>query len=179
MSAQAQITNVEALPVVDRHGFRTIVEPEQVWAALGPTLMAAFGKRRSGAFARLVGCRERRVSRPFLMEAGDTVVGFRVLAARPPEEIVLQGEHRFARYALVFRIGHRQGITSVSAETRADFHRTRGAAYRLLVVGSGLHARVVRRILRGLRRRAEWDRHPTGHRAVGRPRVVSRPAGRR
>ncbi|MGH7571247.1 MAG: hypothetical protein ACREMK_05330 [Gemmatimonadota bacterium] len=164
MKAQIQISDIEVLPLVDRHGFRTATEPQQVWAALAPTLMTSFGKRRSRAFARLVGCRERRVSRPFLMEEGDTLVGFRVVASRAPEELVLQGEHRFSRYALVFRIGGRDGITAVSAETRAAFPEVRGFVYRTMVVGSGIHARVVRRILQGLRRRAEWDRQPSGTR---------------
>ncbi|MGH7549850.1 MAG: hypothetical protein ACREMD_05025 [Gemmatimonadota bacterium] len=168
MKAQTQNTDIEILPLVDRHGFRTTARPEQVWAALAPTLMASFGKRRSRVFARLVGCRERRVSRPFLMEGGDTLVGFRVMASRAPEELVLRGEHRFSRYALVFRIGGREGITAVSAETRADFPEARGFVYRTLVVGSGIHARVIRRILKGLRGRAEWDRQPSGpRRAAG------------
>lgn len=162
MKAQTHIADVEALPVVDRHGFRTTAEPEQVWAALAPTLMASLGKRHARTYARLVGCRDRRLSRPFLMQGGDTLVGFRVAAARAPEELVLEGEHRFARYALVFRIGGREGITSVSAETRAAFPEVRGFVYRLLVVGSGIHAQVVRQILKGLRRRAEWDRRTPG-----------------
>jgi hypothetical protein len=167
LKEQTQIADVEVLPLVDRHGFRTTAEPRQVWAALAPTLMASFGKRWR-PFAKLVGCRERRVTRPFLMESGDTVVGFRVAASRAPEELVLQGEHRFSRYALVFRIGGRDGITSVSAETRAVFPEARGFVYRAMVVGTGLHAGVVRRILKGLRRRAEWDRKPSGPRSRAR-----------
>lgn len=161
MKEPTQSTDIEALPLVDRHGFRTTVEPQQVWAALAPTLMSSFGRRRSRAFARMVGCRERRVSRPFLMEGGDTLPGFRIRASRAPEELVLQGEHRFSNYALVFRIGGREGITSVSAETRAVFPELRGILYRTMVIGTGLHAFVVRRILKGLRRRAEWDRRPS------------------
>lgn len=162
MKAQTQTADVEVLPLVDRHGFRTTTKPEQVWAALAPTLMTSFGKRRARAFARLVGCRERRVSRPFLMGEGDTLAGFRVLAARAPEELVLEGEHCFSRYALVFRIRGREGITAVSAETRAAFPEARGFVYRTLVLASGIHAHAVRRLLKGLRRRAEWDRQPTG-----------------
>ena len=52
------------------------------------------------------------------------------------------------------------GTFEVSAETRAAFPEARGFVYRTLVVGSGIHARVVRRLLKGLRRRAEWDRRP-------------------
>lgn len=160
MKAQMHTPDIDVLPLIDRHGFRTTAEPQQVWAALAPTLMTSFGKRRARTLARLLGCRERRVSRPFLMVEGDTLVGFRVMVARALEELVLQGEHRFSRYALVFRIQGRDGITAVSAETRAAFPEARGFVYRTLVVGSGIHARVVRRLLKGLRRRAEWDRRP-------------------
>ena len=172
MSEQAQVP-VDALPLVDRHGFRTTVQPEQVWAALAPTLMAAFGKRRSRTFAKALGCRERRLSRPFLMENGDKLVGFRVLASRPPEELVLEGEHHFASYALIFRIGSRDGITTVTIETRATFPGAKGYVYRELVVATGLHAQIVRRLLKGLRRRAEWNQRPSGRRRTG-----AIPAGR-
>lgn len=162
MKTQTDSTGVEVLPLVDRHGFRTTAEAEQVWAALAPTLIASFGSRLARSCARLLGCRDRRLSRPFLMQPGDTLVGFRVAGTRAPEELVIEGRHRFSRYALVFRIGERDGITSVSAETRAEFPEVHGLLYRLLVVGSGLHAYVVRRVLKGLRRRAEWHRPPPG-----------------
>ena len=55
------------------------------------------------------------------MERGDHLAGFRITAAEPPAELVLEGEHRFARYTLIFRISRREGITTVGAETRAAF----------------------------------------------------------
>ncbi|MGH7543141.1 MAG: hypothetical protein ACREK7_04310, partial [Gemmatimonadota bacterium] len=114
-------TRADALPLVDRHGFRTAIDPEKVWAALAPTLLASFGTRRTRWFARMVGCSERKVSRPFLMKPGDHLVGFRIVTAERPAELVLEGEHRFSRYALIFRISRRDGITTVAAETRAQF----------------------------------------------------------
>ncbi|HKY60157.1 MAG TPA: hypothetical protein VJP59_04020 [Gemmatimonadota bacterium] len=150
----------EALPFVDRHGFRTAAEAEKVWAALAPTLLASFGTRRARWFANAVGCSDRRVSRPFLMRPGDRLAGFRIVTAQRPAELVLEGEHRFSRYALIFRISQRDGITTVGAETRAAFPSSPGRAYHGLVVGSGAHARTVRRILRGLRERAELARQP-------------------
>lgn len=149
-----------ALPLVDRHGFRTAAGAEQVWAALAPTLLASFGTRRARWFAGVVGCSERKVSRPFLMRPGDRLAGFRIVTAERPVELVLEGEHRFARYALVFRVAERDGITTVGAETRAAFPSSPGRAYHGLVVGSGAHARTVRRILRGLRQRSELARKP-------------------
>lgn len=150
----------EALPLVDRHGFRTGADPEKVWAALAPTLLATFGTRRARSFSRIVGCRERTFSRPFLAKTGDRLVGFRIASAEPPNELVLEGEHCFSRYALIFRIVRRGEVTAVEAQTRAAFPGSRGMAYRALVVGSGAHRRAVRRILRGLRRRAELARKP-------------------
>ena len=164
-------TRAETLLLVDRHGFRTAADAEQVWAALAPTLLASFGTRRARWFARVVGCSDRKVSRPFLMRPGDRLTGFRIVTAERPAELVLEGEHRFARYSLVFRIAHRDGITTVGAETRAAFLNSPGRAYHGLVVGSGAHGRTVRRILRGLRQRAELARQP---RSRGRSRRRSR-----
>lgn len=159
-SSRPGATGAHPLPLVDRHGFRTAAAAEKVWAALAPTLLATFGTRRARWYARLVGCTERKVSRPFLMKPGDRLAGFRIVTAAPPTELVLEGEHRFARYALVFRIAERQGITTVGAETHAAFPNPAGRAYHGLVVGSGAHARSMRRILRGLRARAELARGP-------------------
>lgn len=163
-TSDAGATGVHPLPLVDRHGFRTAAPAEKVWAALAPTLLAAFGTRRARWYARLVGCTERKVSRPFLMKPGDRLTGFRIVTAQRPAELVLEGEHRFARYALIFRIAERQGITTVGAETHAAFPSSAGRAYHGLVVGSGTHARSMRRILRGLRARAELARQPRARR---------------
>lgn len=159
-TSDAGATGVHQLPLVDRHGFRTAAPAEKVWAALAPTLLATFGTRRARWYARLVGCTDRYVSRPFLMKPGDRLAGFRIVTAAPPAELVLEGEHRFARFALIFRIFEREGITTVGAETHADFPSSAGRAYHGLVVGSGAHARSIRRILRGLRARSELARKP-------------------
>jgi hypothetical protein len=98
------------------------------------------------------------------MRPGDRLTGFRIVTARRPAELVLEGEHRFARYALIFRVAARDGITTVAVETRAAFPNSPGRAYHGLVVGSGAHARTVRRILRGLRQRAELARQPRSRR---------------
>lgn len=151
-------TRPDPLPLVDRHGFRTAADSEKVWAALRPTLLASFGTLRARVLARLLGCTQRKADRHFPMERGDHLAGFRIAAAEPPTELVLEGEHRFARYTLIFRISRREGITTVGAETRAAFLGAAGRAYRLLVIASGAHARTMRRILRRLRERAEVPR---------------------
>jgi hypothetical protein len=66
------------------------------------------------------------------------------------------GEHRFSRYALIFRITEREGAPLlISAETRAEFPGRSGRAYRTLVIGSRGHVIATRSILRGIRKRAQ------------------------
>lgn len=117
--------------------------------------MNAFGSPKAKSWAKILDCREQRVSQPFALEPGDRVPGFTVLAADPPTELVLGGNHRYARYGLTFRIAGQPGFEAVSAETRAEFPGIRGAVYKALVVGTGAHARVVRRLLARAKRRAE------------------------
>jgi hypothetical protein len=83
-------------------------------------------------------------------------VGFRVAREERPAILALAGEHRFARYALNFRIDPAWGPASrLTAETYAAFAGATGCIYRQLVIGSGGHAIVVRRLLAQIRRRAE------------------------
>jgi hypothetical protein len=72
-----------------------------------------------------------------------------------PREIALAGHHRFARYVLTFRVEPRDGSATLRAVTHAEFPGVRGALYRALVVGSGGHRFVTRRILKSIARRAE------------------------
>ncbi len=68
----------------------------------------------------------------------------------------LAGRHRFSRYVLDFRVEpDGDGGSVVTAVTYADFPGPRGAVYRTLVVGSRGHVLAVRRMLTGIRRRAE------------------------
>ena len=87
---------------------------------------------------------------------GSTIPGFIVTRAIPPAVLALMGEHRFSRYALVFRITEREEAPALlSAETRAEFPGRKGRAYRAAVIGSRGHVFATRSILRGVRRRAE------------------------
>jgi hypothetical protein len=83
------------------------------------------------------------------------VPGFRVAEARPPERLVIEGRHRFARYAIVLRVEPRPGGARCRLESRAAFPGWRGRAYRLAVVGSRGHLLGVRRLLGAIRRGAE------------------------
>jgi hypothetical protein len=71
------------------------------------------------------------------------------------------GEHRFSRYALVFRIDETPaGPVNLRAETRAEFPGRKGRAYMALVVGTRGHVVATKSILRAVRRRAERSEAP-------------------
>jgi hypothetical protein len=145
----------EELPLLDEHVVRTSAEPDRVWRALPAAIAGAFAQSRGGGLARLLGCRDDGDGARFVAVEGTTVPGFRVERVEAPRELELGGRHRFARYTLTFRIEPRAGGSSIHAETRAEFPGVHGAVYRALVVGSGGHRIVTRRILRSIARRAE------------------------
>lgn len=146
----------EALPYVDEHARAVAATPGRAWAALVDVLPRAFGGSRAERFARLVGCDAAAADGAFPRE-GAALVGFRVARAEAPRELALAGRHRFSQYALTFRLDPVDGglATRLRAETRAAFPGAAGAAYRAAVIGTGGHAVVVRRLLRGVARRAE------------------------
>jgi hypothetical protein len=78
--------------------------------------------------------------------------GFRVAESTAPSKLVLEGRHPFSRYALVFLIDARAegGGSRARAQTWAAFPGPHGRVYRALVIGSGMHAVLVRRMLRRL-----------------------------
>lgn len=85
----------------------------------------------------------------------ETLAGFRVARAERPREMTLVGRHRFSRYRLAFEIEPAGPGARIRAVTHAEFPGVRGALYRALVVGSGGHRVVTKRILESIARRAE------------------------
>lgn len=86
---------------------------------------------------------------------GAPSTGFTVTDSVAPERLVLEGRHPFSRYALVFLVeASGDGAARVRAQTWAAFPGVRGRAYRALVIGSGIHAILMRRMVRGLARAA-------------------------
>ncbi|MFN2384382.1 MAG: hypothetical protein ABR559_09015 [Gemmatimonadota bacterium] len=120
--------------------------PEAVWGALVPTLETAFSGRGTGVLDHILGCRDR---------GEPTLRGFHVERSETPRLLALAGEHRFARYRLTFHISPTDPGSMLWAVTHAVFPGLHGRLYRALVVGSGGHRIVTRRILRAIARRAE------------------------
>jgi hypothetical protein len=109
---------MERLPYIDEHAITVNADPAATWSAL-PAI-------------------------PF---------GFVLEEARPHERFALKGRHWFAAYRLVFvltDVSHdsHNPRTRVVAETWARFPGVKGAVYRALVIGTGGHRVVVRRMLK-------------------------------
>lgn len=154
------------LPFIDVHSLAVESAPERAWDAVAQVMRGWAGgtlprrSARAGALlARLLGCRDAEPPRPG-PGLPETIVGFRVARAERPVLIALEGEHRFSRYALTFRIEPTGGSHCVvKAETRAAFPGLTGRIYRATVIGTGAHVIVVRRLLSAIKHRAEQDRY--------------------
>jgi hypothetical protein len=147
-------TPIERLPYVDEHAIGVHATERETWDALLETLP----KVLDTALARRVGSLLRVEHRDPVGEVGtigSTLPGFVCSRAVEPSVLALLGEHRFSRYALIFRVERTSGGTRLRAETRAEFPGGKGRAYRALVIGTRGHVLAVRRILRAVKRRAE------------------------
>lgn len=124
-----------SLPFVDTHTVSVALGPAPLWTALRKH---ADNLGRPGW--RVLG---------FVLGT-DPPAGFAVVREIPGERLVLAGRHRFAQYELMLTIERRtsERTTMLHATTHAAFPGVRGRVYRRLVVGSGLHAVVTRRLLR-------------------------------
>ena len=143
------------LPFIDEHAIEVAAPPERAWEAVRQTVSRSFSGRSAALLARLLGTTEWRPQGD-PAEPGSTITGFRIGRAKAPVELVLEGEHRFSRYALIFRLEALPGERSrVRAETRAVFPGLHGRAYRALVIGTRGHVVAVKRLLRAVKARAE------------------------
>jgi hypothetical protein len=146
---------MERLPYIDEHSTCIGATPERTWTAL-----MAVGREIGGPAGRLgwlLGLQPALASGDWSVgaEAGATLPGFVVEHACPPSRLALRGRHRFSRYALVFELEDRgPDGTRVRAQSWAAFPGVHGRSYRALVVGSGAHRVVVRRLLRRIEARA-------------------------
>lgn len=128
------------LPYVDEHSIEIRAAPEAVWEALWLVLRRSFGgSRGSRVFARAVGVRDT-----------EPLLGFRLAEQERGRRLVLEGEHRFARYRLSFDLENGR----LRATTHAAFPGPHGRVYRALILPTGFHARVVNRLLAATARRS-------------------------
>lgn len=149
--------SIAELSYVDEHTIEVDALPQKVWSALWKTMSRSSGS--SSLAARALGCDQTRADPGGPPVVGAAIIGFRVATALPPAELALEGRHRFSRYALVFRIEELgDGASRLRAETRADFPGIAGRAYRMLVIGSKGHVLALRRLMGGVKQRAERPR---------------------
>jgi hypothetical protein len=146
---------LEALPPIDEHYIDVDAPAEATYAALFPAIERAFAGKFAHSYCERVGAMETEVSGD-LHHPGGTLPGFTVTRAIAPVMLALAGEHRFAKYAVVFRIDLLPGQRSrVKLETRAVFTPGKGRIYKAAVIGTHGHVLVVNRMLRAIKRGAE------------------------
>jgi hypothetical protein len=144
------------LPHIDRHSLVVDSDAERAWEALLRVAEATVSSAGASRFANVLGCADTEASGPRPLAQGSAFPGFHVAAATAPTELALAGSHRFSDYALIFRLEEvGPGRTEIGAETRARFPQFKGAVYRALVIGTRMHVLATRRILTGVKGRAE------------------------
>jgi hypothetical protein len=147
---------MERLPYIDEHAKCVGATRERTWAALIAVGVELRGDP-TGRLARLTRLQPARGSGDWGegLAAGATLPGFVVEEACAPSRLTLAGRHRFSRYALVFDLEETgPDRTRIRAQTWAAFPGTLGRVYQALVIGTGAHRVVVRRLLRRIEGRA-------------------------
>lgn len=132
---------MESLPYIDEHRTRVGASPERTWDAVVRLARGRLARPAPGAFAAL-----------WRLEPAS---GFAVAEETAPRHLALRGRHRFSRYELAFDVAPSLDGVTLSARTSAVFPGIAGRAYRALVIGSGGHRILVRRMLAQIARSAE------------------------
>ena len=146
---------MECLPYIDEHSTCVGATPERAWAAL--VAVGSTMRGPAGPLGWLMGLQPALASGDWSggAEAGATLPGFQVEQACPPSRLALAGRHRFSRYALVFELEDMGADgTRVRARSWGVFPGVHGRSFRALVIGTGAHRVVVRRLLRRIEGRA-------------------------
>ncbi len=152
-------TSPEALPRIDEHRVIVSVRANRAWLVLREVVDRAFSGRISRSFAYVLRCAQTKRGGANPLRVSSTLPGWSVTDMAPGELIVLEGSHRYSRYAILFRVEEvAPGRSLVRAETRGAFPGVRGRAYRLLVITSRGHALTMSYLLRRLKQRAEHTR---------------------
>jgi hypothetical protein len=132
---------MEPLPHVDEHRTHVRATPERTWDAVLHLARRRLTRPAPAAFAAL-----------WRLEPAS---GFAVAEETRPQLLALRGRHRFSRYELAFVIDPGPDGVTLRARTSAVFPGFAGRAYRALVIGSGGHRMIVRRMLKHIVRSAE------------------------
>ena len=139
------MTGPSTLPFVDEHTIAVDAPCEVAWGALERYAAAACAAEHR-LLTRLLGAEPRS--------------GFAIVEREPLRRLTLAGRHRFARYRLAFALVDGGTTTELSAATYAAFPGVRARAYRGIVISSGAHAVVTKRMLHSIRRLAVTGRSP-------------------
>ncbi|WP_204080365.1 hypothetical protein [Mycobacterium riyadhense] len=115
---------MKRLPYIDEHAIWLRTSAEEAWSALLSKM-----------------CRDPN-------DPTTVPLGFRLEEATAPQRLALKGRHMFAVYRLVFELDPDGPGVRLRALTWAAFPGLRGKVYRALVIGSGGHRIVVRRMLK-------------------------------
>lgn len=146
---------LEELPPIDEHAIDVDAPAEAAWDALFPVLEQTLDNRRARRYAIRADAAVT-VAHGDLRHPGGMLPGFTVIRAIDPVMLALAGRHRYAQYAMVFRIDLLPGQRSrVRLESRAQFLGRKGRLYRAGVIGTRGHVLFVNRMLRAVRRGAE------------------------
>lgn len=148
---------MEQLPYIDEHSIRIGATCERAWQALVSVLRTDLGRLAPAPFTRMlrVAPSQWRGDWRGTLQPGDALPAFEVAELRARQRLALLGSHRFASYALVFELDTvGDADCTLRAQTWAEFPGATGRVYRALVIGSGAHRLVVRRLLRNVARRA-------------------------
>lgn len=133
---------MEQLPYIDEHAMAVTASRERVWEAVVQVLRKEFGG--SDLAARVLGCDPARGTPEFDGSAGQALPGFRVAQSERGHRLALEGRHRFSSYRLTVILDEGR----VRAQTHAAFPGVLGQLYRAVVIGTGGHRLVTRRLLK-------------------------------
>jgi hypothetical protein len=147
---------MEQLAFVDEHAIDLAVSRERAFRALTQVLGAGVAMSIPAPAGWVLGLSPRLAHGDWTAPTleGNTLPGFEVSDARAPERLTLRGHHRFSTYELAFELDSRGDECTLRARTSAEFPGHAGCVYRSLVIGSGAHRILLRRMLRTIAARA-------------------------